>query len=222
MKNHFRLIIMCRVVTALLLAALLCGCFPSTKAPIDMIRYDNANIKGPRMLFVFLHGYGDPTSVFDEEGFIAAVRSRGLSVDMSSVDAHIGYYMNGTILTRLREDVIGPARAQGYDHIWLIGNSMGGFGSLLYAAEYPTEISGIVLLGPYLGERTIIRDIMHAGGILKWEPGEYYLKNWGDAEKLIWSWLKDHCQGGQYRGMRQGLPEGAGVCSEDIPGIRHE
>jgi len=209
-KNHFRLFGMCRVVTALLLATLLCGCIPQTKAPIDMIRYDDGDIKGPRTLFVFLHGNGDPNSVFDKEGFVEAVRSRGLPVDMISVDAHIGYYMNASIVTRLKEDVIDPARAKGYDRIWLIGNSLGGFGSLSYAREHPNEISGIVLLGPFLGERQLIKDIRHAGGLLQWEPGDVLLKTKENDEKHIWIWLKEHSQQGQFGAGDKDCPKGQG------------
>lgn len=209
-KKHFRLFIMCRVVTVLLLATLLFGCVPPTKVPIDMIRYDDGNIKSPRMLFVFLHGNGDQNSVFDKEGFVKAVRSRGLPVDMISVDAHIGYYMNATIVTRLKEDVIDPARAKGYDRIWLIGNSLGGFGSLSYVREHPNEISGIVLLGPFLGEQEIIKEIRHAGGLLLWEPGDVLLKTKEDAEKHIWIWLKEHDQQGQIRTGGKDCPKGQG------------
>jgi pimeloyl-ACP methyl ester carboxylesterase len=162
------------------------------------------------MLFVFLHGNGDPTSVFDEEGFIAAVRSRGIGADMISVDAHIGYYVNKSIVTRLKEDVIGPARAKGYDHIWLIGNSLGGFGSLAYAWQCPNEISGIVLLGPYLGEPPILADIRHAGGLLQWKPGDVPLETKEDAEKHVWLWLKEHGLPGQAMAGEQDCPKKQG------------
>jgi pimeloyl-ACP methyl ester carboxylesterase len=187
-------------LSSLLLAAVLfSGCYPPTKVPIDTIRYDAGNIKGPRLLFVFLHGNGDRNSVFDKEGFVGAVRARGLPVDMISVDAHIGYYANGTILTRLNTDVIGPARAKGYEHIWLIGNSLGGVGSLSYAREHPDEISGIVLLGPFLGERSLIGEIRRAGGLPQWKPGEVLSKTWEDDEKRTWIWLKERGVRGQFR-----------------------
>lgn len=184
------------IFVMLLAAVFFAGCYSATKSPIDTIQYGAGEAKEPRLLFVFLHGNGDRNSVFDEEGFVEAVRARGLSVDMISVDARVGYYMNGTILARLKEDVIGPARARGYERIWLIGNSLGGFGALSYAQKYPNEITGIVILGPFLGERPIIREIRHAGGLLRWEPGDALLKTREDAEKHIWIWLKEHSQQG--------------------------
>lgn len=210
LKNPSRLLIMYRTFTALLLGVLLYGCYPSTKIPIDTINYGVGDVKGPRLLFVFLHGNGDRNSVFDKEGFVRTARARGLSVDMISVDAHVGYYMNGTILTRLKEDVIEPARANGYDHIWLIGNSLGGFGSISYAREYPNEISGIVLLGPYLGERALIEEIRHAGGLLRWEPGDVVLKTKEDSEKRIWIWLKELGQQGQFKAVDKDCPKKQG------------
>lgn len=199
MKNPLRVLFSYRALTAISLAVLLCGCIPPTKVPIETIHYGAGDIKDPRLLFVFLHGNGDRNSVFDQEGLVGAVRARGLPVDMISVDAHIGYYMNGTILTRLKEDVIEPARARGYRHIWLIGNSLGGFGSLSYAREYPNEITGVVLLGPYLGERPLINEIRHAGGLLRWEPGDVPLNAKEDSERHIWIWLKEHSKSGQFK-----------------------
>jgi pimeloyl-ACP methyl ester carboxylesterase len=209
-KSTSRLLIMYRTVTALLLAMSMYGCYPPTKAPIDTIHYGAGDVKGPRLLFVFLHGNGDRDSVFDKEGFVRAVRARKLPVDMISVDSHVGYYMNGTILTRLKEDVIEPARAQGYERIWLIGNSLGGFGSISYARQYPNEISGIVLLGPFVGERPIIEEIRSAGGLLRWEPGEVLLKTREDDEKQMWIWLKEHGQQGQFRAGDKDCPKKQG------------
>ena len=184
-------------ISAMLLAAVFfSGCSSATKIPIATIQYGAGEAQDRRLLFVFLHGNGDRNSVFNDEGFVEAVRMRGLYVDMISVDAYLEYYMNGTILTRLQEDVIDPARARGYDRIWLIGNSLGGFGSLSYAQKFPNEITGIVLLGPYLGERAIISEIRHAGGLMRWEPGDVLLKTKEDAEKHIWIWFKEHGQQG--------------------------
>jgi pimeloyl-ACP methyl ester carboxylesterase len=210
LKNPFRPLSTSRTIIALLLAMLMYGCYPATKVPIDTIHYGAGDVKGPRLLFVFLHGNGDRISVFDKEGFVGAVRARGLPVDMISVDAHIGYYMNGTILTRLKEDVIEPARAKGYEHIWLIGNSLGGFGSLSYAREHPNDISGIVLLGPYVGDRPIIKEIRSAGGLLRWEPGGVLLKTREDDEKHMWIWLKKHGQQRQFRAGDKDCPKKQG------------
>jgi len=173
---------------------LLNGCVQPVRTPIETIEYDAENVSGPRMLFVFLPGKGDSVTVFQKEGLIKAVRERGLPVDVIAVNAHEGYYLNGTVFTRIREDVIKPARARAYSQIWLIGNSLGGYGSLTYAREHPDEITGVVLLGPFLGRKSVIHDILEAGGLEKWKPGEIRMNTEDQWDKHLWMWVKDCVQ----------------------------
>jgi pimeloyl-ACP methyl ester carboxylesterase len=176
-------------------ALLLCvfffsGCYPAPKAPLDMLLYDTP-AGNHKHLFVFLPGNGDKADAFDKKGLINAVREHRLPVDMIAVNAHIGYYMNGSIFARLKEDVIDPAKARGYKKIWLIGNSLGGYGSVSYARQYPEDIAGIVLLGPFLGDKKIIKEIRDAGGLQKWEPADIPVDGKEHWEKELWRWLKD-------------------------------
>ena len=53
------------------------------------------------------------------------------------------------MVDRLKEDVINPAKEKGYTKIWLVGISLGGLGSLLYAMEHPSDIEGMLVLAPY-------------------------------------------------------------------------
>jgi pimeloyl-ACP methyl ester carboxylesterase len=170
------------------------GCLQPITVPIETIRYEAPDGQAHRLLFVFLPGNGDPITVFQEEGLVKAVRQRGLPADMIAVNAHIGYYRNGTVLTRLKEDVIGPAIAKGYEQIWLVGNSLGGYGSLSYAREYPDDVTGVVLLGPFLGPKSIVDKIKRAGGILQWTPAEVKLKSEDEWDKHLWLWIKDRVQ----------------------------
>jgi hypothetical protein len=177
-----------RIVVMLVLTACSFSCYQPITVPIETIRYDAADVKGPRLLVVFLPGNGDPISVFQKKSLIEAVRRRGLPVDMIAVNAHVGYYIKGTIFTRLKEDVIEPAKARGYKQIWLAGNSLGGYGSISYAQEHPDDIAGVILLGPFLGERSVIKEIREAGGVSRWEPGTPEKKDW---ERRLWFQLKD-------------------------------
>jgi pimeloyl-ACP methyl ester carboxylesterase len=128
---------------------------------------------------------------FQKEGFIEALTTAGTKADLIAVDAHFGYYKERTLVARLREDVIGPALAGGHDRIWLVGVSMGGFGSLLYADLHSEDVAGLVLFSPFLGEEEVIEEIRRVGGLRKWSPaGPVDLDT--DYSRELWRWLKEN------------------------------
>jgi pimeloyl-ACP methyl ester carboxylesterase len=104
-----------------------------------------------RCLVVFLPGRGDRPEDYVRHGFPEALRRAGSRCAMTGVDSHLGYFYDRSIVTRLHEDVIAPARARGQD-VWLVGISLGGLGSLLYSRDHPADVKGLILLSPYLGE----------------------------------------------------------------------
>ena len=68
---------------------------------------------------------------------------------------------------------------------------MGGLGSIIYLNKHPEYIDGALLLGPYLGNASIIAEISKAGGLKAWSPGSYDGdKDW---QRMIWDWLKQYC-----------------------------
>src|SRR4030095_13806393 len=81
-------------------------------------------------LLMFLPGAFLKPEEFEREGFVQAVRERALAADALLVDADVSYYYDQTFIERLNEDVIRPQRARGYESIWLVGISIGGFGAL--------------------------------------------------------------------------------------------
>jgi pimeloyl-ACP methyl ester carboxylesterase len=174
----------------LFLLVFVLGCYPAPKVPIDTLRYDAPTVDH-RLLFVYLPGNGDPLTAFEKNGLVQALRTRNLQADVIAVNAHLGYYMNGSIFIRLKQDVIDPAKARGYRQIWFVGNSLGGYGSLSYTLQYPHDITGVILLGPFLGEKKTIREISDAGGLQRWEPGDIPRKSKEDWEKYLWKWIKD-------------------------------
>lgn len=136
-----------------------------------------------RCLVVFLPGFGDSARAFIDHGFVDALRARSLPVDSISAGATFGYYSRRTVVPRLREDVFLPARAKGYEQIWVVGISMGGVGALLVAKEPDLGVSGVYLMAPYLGDSPLLQEITRAGGLGKWEPGtiskdDYQRDNW--------------------------------------------
>ncbi len=140
-------------------------------------------------LLVMLPGAYDTPMDFIQHGFVTAVREQHLAVDVQLVNAHVGYYTQQTILDRLQEDVIEPARRQGYEHIWLAGISIGGMGALVCAATHPAEITGVVALAPYLGPRNISMDVVRAGGLRQW-PAEGQSLPDDNVDRRLWLWLK--------------------------------
>ena len=177
-----------------LLLLSLSGCLGLLPNPTPMTSVrDELPGGGAKCLVVFLPGAGDSAADFERHGFVGALREKGLSVDIVSAQATLGYYVKGGVLERLSADVIGPARAKGYQQTWLIGMSMGGMGTLIYSRAHPDEVNGVLALAPYLGERELIDEIKGAGGLAAWEGAGA-----GD-ERALWRWLKA-VSSGQERG----------------------
>ena len=174
----------------LLLVIFFTGCaqkLPVT-TPIDAL-YSYAGKTPATTLIVFLPGISDRPETFAEEGFIKALRERNINVDTVAVRAHFGYYGEHKIVERLHQDVIAPARAQGYKNIWLVGISLGGWGSVLYANQHADEIRGMLLLAPFLAEKKVFDEVQAAGGLDAWQPGELHPQ---DDQRQGLAWLRDY------------------------------
>jgi pimeloyl-ACP methyl ester carboxylesterase len=150
---------------------------------------------GSRALVVLLPGRRDIPEDFVRAGFGELAEKAGVGARMVAVDAHLGYYVRRTILERLRQDVIGPAKAQGVETIWLAGVSLGGTGSILYSIEHPEEVSGMVILAPFLGDKAVEQEIAKAG-IRGWTPPPEPLDA-KDFQRRMWSWLKRYEKGSE-------------------------
>lgn len=173
-----------------LASALTTGCFrpPPTTVPLRTIDMAGGSPES-KCLVVFLQGRGDTPEHFVRNEFPEKLHAAGSRCVTMGVDAHMGYYMERTIGDRLREDVIAPAKAEGFEEIWLVGISVGGFGSLLYTKDHPGEIAGIVALSPFLGDKTLIGEIKAAGGPDSWQPQETpKMKDF----IAFWDWLKGY------------------------------
>jgi pimeloyl-ACP methyl ester carboxylesterase len=176
-------------LSSLLLMIMLNGCAMFARSPLDVLTYESAGEStANQRLFVFMRGMGGSHRSFEQEGLVADVRERELPFDMAAPNAHLWYYINRTLIQRLKTDVIDPARQKGYQEIWLIGFSMGGLGSMLYLKEHPEDITGICLIAPFLGYRSIINEIEAAGGVRKWDPGTYEAEE--DWPRMLWDWIK--------------------------------
>ena len=161
-----------------------CVLGPPTETPIPTISFENAG-SNHKTLVVMLPGRGDRAETLVREGFESAGEKHGFDTVM--VDAHFGYYRKRVLIPRLQEDVIEPARRAGYESIWLLGVSMGGLGSVLYAANHPEEVDGVILLAPFLGDEDVIEEVSGSGGLDQWNPENSELR---DFEIEAWTWLQ--------------------------------
>jgi pimeloyl-ACP methyl ester carboxylesterase len=163
---------------------------PPTRVPMHVLRPPGGRCDGRApVLLVMLPGAWSRPPEFVDEGFVAAVRSRGLAADVAIADAHLGYFNDRSVLTRLREDVVLPARAQGYRSIWLVGISLGGFAALGYAAHHPDEVDGLVVIAPYLGRPQLLQEIAAAGGPMAWRVAPHPAPTPDEPERTVWEWL---------------------------------
>jgi pimeloyl-ACP methyl ester carboxylesterase len=169
---------------------LLSGCNLVWRAPTPMRAIDYSAARPPgRCLVVFLPGMGDEAEDFERHGFVEEVQRRGLSIDIVAADATIGYHARGIFVERLSTDVIAPRRARGYQQLWLIGNSMGGFGSLFYSRVHPSEVTGVLALSPFLGDRDLIDEVYAQGGLAAWKSpprAEHLTKDNYQRELMRW------------------------------------
>jgi pimeloyl-ACP methyl ester carboxylesterase len=124
---------------------------------------------------------------FIRAGFVNAVRERELPLDLVFADVNLQHLTDRTILRRVRHELVLPARALGCRSIWICGISLGGFIGLAFAERYTSEIDGLCLLAPYLGNHMITGEIERADGVAAWQPGQL---GPDDDERRVWRFIK--------------------------------
>jgi len=129
---------------------------------------------------------------FVQAGFVRAVRERELPLDLVFAEVNLQHLTDRTILRRLRHELVLPARALGCQSIWICGISLGGFIGLAYAERYSSEVDGLCLLAPYLGNHMITGEIARAKGVAGWQPGELAPD---DDERRVWRFIKSQAGG---------------------------
>jgi len=163
----------CRLLALLVSALILAGCsnLGDRKQPIpnDLVR--GSGTADVPTLVIVLPGRGDNVEVMQKYGVAQAIQAGWPEVDVQLTSATLAYYLDGGLAQRVREQLIGPARVQGYRRLILMGASMGGMGSVIVDEANPDAFDHVVLLAPYLGKRKLLQEIEAAGGIAAWSPG---------------------------------------------------
>ena len=180
------------IKTLLILGCILlqaCTFFRSTEGPMTQLNdFFQCDVR-PKTLLVMLPGAYDTPQDYIDQNFVKEIRNRNIFTDIKIVDAHIGYYTNEQIVKRLEEEVVAPAKSKGYEKIWFIGISLGGYGSLLYSMKNPTAIEGMFLMAPYMGVKEVHMDVQSQGGLENWVN-----MNEITADVSLWHWLKGYAQ----------------------------
>lgn len=196
------------LLSGLLVSWLLLGCAslrkPTGPIPVRAVPAPRQSPQaiGLAPLVIVLPGRGDDLDDLAAAGIAAAVQHAWPGADVLLAGATPGYYLDGDVAARLHADVVLPARQRGYREIWLAGASMGGMGALLYERSYPHELAGLVLMAPFMGKPSLIREIAAAGGPAAWDPGplpaqldpdNYQRELW----RMVKSWSADRAEAGR-------------------------
>ena len=156
----------------------------------------------PAKHMIWLPGAFQKAADFVSAGFQRAVAHRHLPIDLTFVDLEMSHLQDRAPLLALHSDIILPLRQRGAD-VWLGGISLGALFVLDYADRHSGLLAGMCLLAPYLGNRTLIAEIVSAPGVAAWQPGELAEH---DEERRIWRYLKGRGAGSPplYVGLARG------------------
>ena len=129
---------------------------------------------------------------FRREGFPQALRARGIAAELVMAELRAAWVADGSIVERIEEAIVAPARTRGTDRIWLGGISLGALAALGYAARHAEALEGIALISPYPATRAVLDEVDAAGGLDRWDPD---IPEGGDVEREAWRWLARRAPG---------------------------
>src|SRR5262249_41055358 len=74
-----------------------------------------------------------------------------------------------------------------------------GFGTLFYARAHTADITGVLALAPYLGERELIDEIYAQGGLASWKgPPRVDAMTQDNSPREVWRWLQAVVRGQEH------------------------
>ncbi|MET0027482.1 MAG: hypothetical protein ABW101_07580 [Candidatus Thiodiazotropha sp.] len=191
---------MIRKLILFLVISLLSGCSIIGPLPDQMGRQlVEGTQQNKDVLIILLPGILSDARDMSQRGVPEAIHRGWPEPDILMADLTINFYRKGLAVQRLQDEIITPAREQGYSEIWLAGGSMGGVGTLMYEWRYPGEMDGLVLISPYLGGDDVTEAIRAAGGLKSWDSGERSTVMESDNyDRLVWQmaqgWIGDEAK----------------------------
>jgi pimeloyl-ACP methyl ester carboxylesterase len=212
--------ISCTIVIGTLI---LMGCVAKrpVESPIPVKIYDSGTARTDELI-IFLPGRGDDIGAFERSGFIDQLHESNRVADSIVIDAHMGYYQDGSLPERVYQDILIPFRMRGYKHFILVGISLGGYGALWINHEFSELISAMVLLAPYLGRESLIEKIKAEDNVHSWRM---QLNQNSGTDEQVWIWVDDMVEPGSAEipsvilafGLRDKFRGAGELLSESIP-----
>jgi len=176
-----------RITSSAACTLLLVACSIPRKPEIPMdARFYQAGKTQSQELVVFLPGRGDTPIAFEKADFPEILAASSTPMDAVAVDAHLGYYISGLLAERVYQDILLPYRNRGYRKFFLVGTSLGGYGALWVNHEHEALISGLILIAPYLGDHSVVKQVDEAGGMDLWRIA---LDHEPSKDEFPWVWL---------------------------------
>lgn len=182
---------MFRFLQGLLVALLACACVAKgdPSQPIPTATLPATAAKAERLVIV-LPGRADDLARLRNSGVADSIHEVWPDADVVFAELTLDFYREGDAPKRLRTEVVEPLRARGYREVWMAGASMGGMGTLMYDAQFPGELDGMILLAPYLGDFDLLLEIDKAGGVRRWNGGApqgFTAESW---QRDVWRYIK--------------------------------
>lgn len=171
------------------------GCFmpPATSVPMDAISLRNDPSRQSDTVFVFLPGRRDEPRDFISNGFVDALRKKGIDADVVIADAHLGYYYERILDERLWEDVVGPLKGKGYRQIWAAGVSLGGFGAIMFERDHPGTWDGVIMIAPFIGDQdAVLESIIQEQDLASVRFPDNLSED--DYSARFWQWMQAYQQ----------------------------
>ena len=179
---------MLKFFAMVIFSSLLSSCYsiPPTTVPITTIEYSSKETTNNHLL-VFMVGIGDEVSAFEEAGFFNQLQNQDF--DAIAVDSHFGYYKEHNISKRIYEDILNPNRDR-YKKITILGISLGGYGAIKTASDYPEFVNELILIAPFLGSRKSAEALAELDSLDDWPVTDnvnlgYFEDSWLLLHKVL-------------------------------------